>query len=55
VIAVEAGYGGVRTASRAYRARAGVSLRDVWRDGADALLPAFLAAVRDSSAHRLAS
>ena len=55
IIAVEAGYGSLRTASRAYRARAGISLREIWRDGAAALLPAFLAAVQDSSAHRLAS
>jgi hypothetical protein len=55
VIAVEAGYGSVRTASRAFRARAGVGLRELWRDGAAALLPAFLAAVRDSPPHRLAS
>lgn len=55
VIAVEAGYGSVRTASRAFRSRAGVGLRELWRDGAAALLPAFLAAVRDSPSHRLAS
>ena len=55
IIAVEAGYGSVRTASRAYRASAGIGLREVWRDGAAALLPAFLAAVRDSPPHRLAS
>lgn len=55
VIAVEAGYGSVRTASRAFRSRAGVGLRDLWRDGALALLPAFLAAVRDTPTHRLAS
>jgi hypothetical protein len=55
IIAVEAGYGSVRTASRAYRSRAGIGLREIWRDGATTLLPAFLAAVRDSSAHRLAS
>jgi hypothetical protein len=55
IIAVEAGYGSLRTASRAYRARAGVGLREVWRDGAAALLPAFLAAVRDAPPHRLAS
>ena len=55
VIAVEAGYGSVRTASRAFRGRAGVGLRELWRDGAAALLPAFLAAVRDSPSHRLAS
>lgn len=55
VIAVEAGYGSVRTASRAFRSRAGVGLRELWRDGAVALLPAFLAAVNDSPSHRLAS
>jgi len=55
VVAVEAGYGSVRTASRAYRTRAGVGLRELWRDGAAALLPAFLAAVRHSPSHRLAS
>jgi len=55
IIAVEAGYGSVRTASRAYRARAGIGLREIWRDGAAALLPAFLVAVRDSPPHRLAS
>jgi hypothetical protein len=55
VIAVEAGYGSVRTASRAYRTRAGIGLREIWRDGASALLPAFLTAVRDSPQHRLAS
>lgn len=55
VIAVEAGYGSVRTASRAFRARAGVGLREVWRDGAAALLPAFLVAVSHSPPHRLAS
>ena len=53
--AVEAGYGSVRTASRAYRSRAAIGLREIWRDGAAALLPAFLAAVQDSPAHRLAS
>jgi hypothetical protein len=55
IIAVEAGYGSVRTASRAYRTRAGIGLREVWRDGAEALLPAFLAAVRHSPPHQLAS
>lgn len=55
VIAVEAGYGSVRTASRAFRARAGVGLRELWREGAAALLPAFLAAVSESPPHRLAS
>ena len=55
IVAVEAGYGSVRTASRAYRARAGIGMREVWRDGAAALLPAFLAAVRHSPPHRLAS
>ena len=55
IIAVEAGYGSLRTASRAYRARADIGLREVWRDGAAALLPAFLAAVRDEPPHRLAS
>jgi hypothetical protein len=55
IIAVEAGYGSVRTASRAYRTRAGIGLREVWRDGAAALLPAFLAAVRHSPPHQLAS
>src|SRR5690348_5108049 len=55
IIAVEAGYGSVRTASRAYRARGGIGLREVWRDGAAALLPAFLAAVSDAPPHRLAS
>jgi hypothetical protein len=42
-IARAAGYRSVRTASRAYRARAGIALRDLWRDGAMALVPAFLA------------
>jgi hypothetical protein len=55
VIAVEAGYGSVRTASRAFRARASVGLREVWRDGAAALLPAFLTAVGYSPPHQLAS
>jgi hypothetical protein len=55
VIAVEAGYGSVRTASRAFRARASVGLREIWRDGAAALIPAFLAAVAESRPHRLAS
>ena len=55
VIAVEAGYGSVRTASRAFRTRAGVGLRELWREGAAALLPAFLAAVSESPPHRLAS
>lgn len=55
VIAEQAGYSTVRTASRAYRMRGGVGLRDVWRDGASALLPAFLAAVTDLPPHRLAS
>jgi hypothetical protein len=55
VIAVEAGYGSVRTASRAFRSRAGVGLRDLWRDGAVALLPAFLAVISHSPSHRLAS
>jgi len=55
VIAIEAGYGSVRTASRAFRARAGVGLREIWRDGATALLPAFLTAVNHSPSHRLAS
>ena len=55
VIAIEAGYGSVRTASRAFRARAGVGLREIWRDGASALLPAFLTAVNHSPSHRLAS
>ena len=55
VIAVEAGYGSVRTASRAFRARAGVSLREVWREGAAALIPAFLTAISDTPPHRLAS
>jgi len=54
VMAVEAGYGSVRTASRAFRSRAGVGLRELWRDGPAALLPAFLAAVSDPP-HRLAS
>lgn len=43
-IALGAGYRSARTASRAYRSRAGVTLRDVWRDGSAALLPAFIAA-----------
>ncbi len=55
VIAVEAGYGSVRTASRAFRARAGVGLREIWREGAAALLPGFLAAVSHSPPNRLAS
>ena len=55
VIAVEAGYGSVRTASRAFRTRAGVTLRDLWREGAAALVPSFLTAVRDATAQRLAS
>ena len=55
VIAIEAGYGSVRTASRAFRTRAGVGLQDLWREGAAALLPAFLAAVNHSPPHRLAS
>jgi transcriptional regulator GlxA family with amidase domain len=55
IIAVEAGYGSVRTASRAYRSRAEIGLREIWRDGAAALIPAFLAAVQGSPAHRLAS
>jgi hypothetical protein len=55
VIALEAGYGSVRTASRAFRGRAGVGLREIWRDGAAALLPAFLTAVSHSPPHRLAS
>jgi hypothetical protein len=55
LIAVEAGYGSVRTASRAFRSRAGIALRDLWREGAAALLPAFLAAVTDTPRHRLAS
>jgi transcriptional regulator GlxA family with amidase domain len=55
VIAIEAGYGSVRTASRAYRARAGVSLREIWRDGAAALIPAFLSAIDEPRPHRLAS
>lgn len=55
VIAEEAGYATVRTASRAYRTRGGVGLRDVWRDGVAALLPAFLATISDFPPHRLAS
>ena len=56
VIARAAGYGSTRTASRAYRARAGVNLRDVWRDGSVALVPAFLAATNATiSPDRLAS
>lgn len=55
VIAVEAGYGSVRTASRAFRSRAGIGLRELWREGAAALLPAFLSAVSESPPHRLAS
>ena len=43
-IARAAQYDNARTASRAYRARAGVTLRDVWRDGTAALVPALLAA-----------
>ena len=44
-IAHGAGYQSARTASRAYRSRAGTTLRDIWREGSAALLPAFLAAV----------
>jgi hypothetical protein len=55
IIAIEAGYGSVRTASRAFRARAGIGLQEVWRDGAAAVLPAFLVAVRHSPPHQLAS
>jgi len=55
VIALEAGYGSVRTASRAYRARAGVGMREIWRDGAAALIPAFFTAINESRPHRLAS
>jgi hypothetical protein len=55
LIAVEAGYGSVRTASRAFRARAGVGLREIWRDGAAALMPAFLSAISETGPHRLAS
>jgi hypothetical protein len=55
VIAVEAGYGSVRTASRAFRSRAGIGLREIWRDGATALIPAFLSAINDAPPHRLAS
>jgi hypothetical protein len=55
VIAEEAGYSTVRTASRAFRMRGRVGLREVWRDGVAALLPAFLAAISDLPPHRLAS
>ena len=55
VIAEEAGYANVRTASRAYRTRGRVGLREVWRDGVAALLPAFLSAISDLPTHRLAS
>jgi hypothetical protein len=55
VIAEEAGYSTVRTASRAYRSRGRVGLREVWRDGIGALLPAFLAAISDLPPHLLAS
>jgi hypothetical protein len=55
VVAEEAGYATVRTASRAYRTRGRVGLRDVWRDGVAALLPAFLATLSDFPPHRLAS
>lgn len=55
VIAEEAGYATVRTASRAFRMRSGIGMRDVWRDGVAALLPAFLAAISDLPPHRLAS
>lgn len=44
-IARGAGYQSARTASRAYRSRAHTTLRDIWREGSAALLPAFLAAV----------
>ena len=43
-IAQAAGYRTPRTASRAFRARAGISLRELWLDGTAALVPAFLAA-----------
>jgi ActR/RegA family two-component response regulator len=36
------GYQSTRAAGRAFRMRAGVGLRDVWREGAAAILPAFL-------------
>jgi hypothetical protein len=55
VIAEGAGYSTVRTASRAYRTRGRVGLRDVWRDGVATLLPAFLSAISDLPTHRLAS
>jgi hypothetical protein len=55
VIAVEAGYGSVRTASRAYRSYAGIGMREIWRDGASALVPAFLTALSASRPQRLAS
>lgn len=55
VMAEEAGYTTIRTASRAFRTRGGVGMRDVWRDGVAALLPAFLAAISDLPPHRLAS
>ena len=56
VIAHAAGYRSSRTASRAFRALAGVSLRELWLDGAAALLPAFLAATgAGTSPSRLAS
>lgn len=55
VIAEEAGYANVRTASRAFRARGRVGMREVWREGVAALLPAFLSAISDLPPHRLAS
>jgi hypothetical protein len=56
VIAHAARYRSSRTASRAFRALAGVSLRELWLDGAAALLPAFLAATgTGTSPSRLAS
>lgn len=55
IIAEEAGYSTVRTANRAFRMRGRVGMRDVWRDGVGALLPAFLSAISDLPPHRLAS
>jgi hypothetical protein len=45
----------VRTASRAYRSYAGIGMREIWRDGASALVPAFLTALSASRPQRLAS
>ena len=55
-IAEAAGYRTPRTAARAFRSRAGITLANVWRDGAAALVPAFLAATGAGlPPHRLAS